>query len=92
MGVAALFRRYIDVMVTIRVRDVPDEVVEVLREHATAAGMSLQAYLRGQLIAAARRPAKEEAIAAIRESLDVDAGPGADRDSILSALHKARRN
>ncbi|MFE1594641.1 antitoxin [Nocardia sp. NPDC058705] len=77
-------------MATIQIRDLPDEVAEVFRRRSEAAGMSLQAYMRRELIAAAERRTKAEAIAAIRESLDRDAGPGADRDSILSALHDAR--
>jgi plasmid stability protein len=47
-------------MATIQVRDVPDDVHAELRTRAAAAGMSLQEYLRGELIAAAqtRTPAQ----------------------------------
>ncbi len=77
-------------MATIQIRDLPDEVTEVFRRRAEAVGMSLQAYMRRELIAAAGRRPKAEAIAAVREALAQDSGPGGDRDSILSALEDAR--
>lgn len=77
-------------MATIQVRDIPDEDAEVFRRRAEAEGMSLQAYMRRELIAAARRRSKSEAMAAIREALERDSSAGADRDSILSALDDAR--
>ncbi|MFD3705909.1 antitoxin [Nocardia sp. NPDC058658] len=77
-------------MATIQIRDLPDEDAEVFRQRAEAAGMSLQAYMRRELIAAARRRSKTEAMAAIREALERDPNPGGDRDSILSALEDAR--
>ncbi|MFI1238929.1 FitA-like ribbon-helix-helix domain-containing protein [Nocardia salmonicida] len=77
-------------MATIQIRDLPEEDAEVFRRRAEAAGMSLQAYMRRELIATARRRSKAEAMAAIREGLERDSSPGADRDSILSALEDAR--
>ncbi|MFE7718493.1 antitoxin [Nocardia rhizosphaerihabitans] len=77
-------------MATIQIRDIPDEDAEVFRKRAEAAGMSLQAYMRRELIACARRRSKAEALAAVREALDHDSSPGADRDSILNALDAAR--
>ncbi len=52
--------------------------------------MSLQAYMRQELIAMARRRTKAEALAAVREALDRDPGPGGTRDSILAALRETR--
>ncbi len=49
-------------MATIQVRDVPDELYEVLRRRARRDGQSLQAYMRSQVMALAARPTKEEAI------------------------------
>jgi plasmid stability protein len=43
-------------IVTIRVRNVPDDVVAVYRRQAAVAGLSLQAYLRELLITMARLP------------------------------------
>ncbi len=52
--------------------------------------MSLQAYMRRELISMARRRTKAEAMASIRESLERDPRPGADADSILDALREVR--
>ncbi|MGV9673703.1 FitA-like ribbon-helix-helix domain-containing protein [Nocardia sp. NPDC003482] len=77
-------------MATIQIRDVPDEDAEVLRRRADALGMSLQAYMRQELIAMARRRTKAEALAAVRDALERDTGTGADGESILAALRDAR--
>lgn len=86
----ALNRRYSSAVATIQIRDIPEDDAEVFRRRAEAAGMSLQAYMRQQLIALARRRTKAEAMAAVREALDRDPGPGADRESVLSALREVR--
>ena len=49
-------------MATIQVREIPENVYEVLRRRARRAGQSLQAYMHDQVIAMAGRPTKEEAI------------------------------
>jgi hypothetical protein len=77
-------------MATIQVRDIPDEDAEVFRRRAAAAGMSLQTYMRRELIAMARRRSKAEALAAVREVLDRDPAPGGDSASILDALREIR--
>jgi plasmid stability protein len=77
-------------MATIQIRDIPDDDAEVLRRRAEAAGMSLQAYMRRELIAMARRRSKTEALAAIEEALARDPGPGATTESILEALREVR--
>lgn len=43
----------------------PEELYEVLRRRARRAGQSLQAYMLEQMIALARRPTKDEAVARI---------------------------
>jgi predicted nucleic acid-binding protein len=43
-----------------------------------------------ELIAMARRRTKAEALTAIRAALERDPAPGADRESILSALRDMR--
>ncbi|WP_067843824.1 FitA-like ribbon-helix-helix domain-containing protein [Nocardia lijiangensis] len=77
-------------MATIQIRDIPEPDAEVLRQRAEAAGMSLQAYMRQELIAMARRRTKAEAMSAIRDALERDPGPGGDRESIMEALREVR--
>lgn len=64
---------------------IPDEDEAELRQQAEAVGMSLQAYLHQELIPTARRRAKSQAIAAIREALQQDPNAGATTESILEA-------
>jgi plasmid stability protein len=54
--------RYSSAMATIQVREIPENIYEVLRRRARRAGQSLQAYMHDQVIALAERPTKEEAI------------------------------
>jgi plasmid stability protein len=49
-------------MPSIQVKDVPDEVHATLRKRAAAAGMSLQEYLLGRLVAEATAPTLEEVL------------------------------
>jgi antitoxin FitA len=49
-------------MANLLVRDVPDDVHEILMERARARGQSLQQYLRGELERAARTPTIEEVL------------------------------
>jgi antitoxin FitA len=55
---------------TIQVREVPEELYEVLRRRARRAGQSMQSYMREQLLALAARPTKEEAIEEIETVLE----------------------
>jgi plasmid stability protein len=48
---------------TIQIRDVPEEVHRALRARAGAAGMSLSAYLLGELTRVAERPPVAEVLA-----------------------------
>jgi antitoxin FitA len=77
-------------MATIQIRDVPDDVAEVLRHRAEAAGRSLQSYMRDQVIAMARRRDKAEIMAAMEQVLLADPGPGVSGDTITSALDELR--
>jgi plasmid stability protein len=58
-------------MATIRVRDLPNDVVAVYRRRAAATGRSLESYLREKLIAMARRQDKAEVMVAFA----ADPGP-----------------
>lgn len=76
--------------VAITVRDVPDEVRDVLASRAARAGKSLQEYLRGMLVDTATRPAVEDVIARARARVDAT-GVRADAESILAARDADRR-
>jgi antitoxin FitA len=56
-------------MATIQVREIPEDLYEVLRRRARRAGQSMQAYMRAQLVALAERPTKEEALEEIEAVL-----------------------
>lgn len=78
-------------MATIQVREVPDELYEVLRRRARRAGQSLQAYMRDQVVAMAGRPTKDEAIEAIEEVLGRLAVEEPSAASIAEDLAAERR-
>ncbi|MBO0855314.1 MAG: antitoxin [Nocardia sp.] len=77
-------------MATIQIRELPDEDADILRKRAAAAGMSLQAYMRQELIRLARRRTKAEALAEIREALEHDPGPGVTGDFVVETLRELR--
>ena len=52
---------------SITIRDVPEETRDELATRAASVGLSLQEYLRGQLIQLASRPDPEALLARIRE-------------------------
>jgi len=72
-------------MATIQVRDLPDEVAETFRRRAKAAGQSLQAYMREQLIRAAERPDKREIVAILEQTLASNPTPGISRETVREA-------
>lgn len=56
-------------MATIQVRDVPDDVHRTYRRRAAAAGMSLQEFLRKELVRNAQTRTPAELVAAIDADL-----------------------
>jgi plasmid stability protein len=78
-------------MATIQVREVPEDLYEVLRRRARRAGQSMQAYMHDQLVALARRPTKEEAIEEIEAVLSRVSGEGPAAASIAGDLAAERR-
>lgn len=78
-------------MATIQVRELPEDSYEVLRRRARRAGMSLQAYMRVQLVELARRPTKEEAVAQIETILARLPGTPATTAAIVDDLDAERR-
>jgi plasmid stability protein len=74
---------------TIQIRDLPDDTYRTIRLRAEAAGQSIQAYMRDQVVAMAARKTKEEVIAIIEAGL-AESG-GADPAKILAYRDEARR-
>lgn len=72
-------------MATIQVRDVPDEVHATYRRRAALAGMSLQEYLRLELVRNAERRTPAEIAAEVEERLATAGTAGLARRS--SAAH-----
>lgn len=72
-------------MAAIQIKDVPDEVRDILTVEAKRAGKSLQAYLLGVL-------EKEARFARNREIVEQTPLPGADlgMDEIVAAVRRAR--
>lgn len=56
------FGASLDSVPSIQVKDVPDEVHATLRRRAAEAGMSLQEYLRSQLVRDANTPTLDEVL------------------------------
>jgi plasmid stability protein len=78
-------------MATIQVREVPEDLYEVLRRRARRAGQSMQAYMRGQVVALAEQPTKEEAIEEIEAVLSRVSGGEPTAASIAGDLAAERR-
>ncbi|MGW3467766.1 FitA-like ribbon-helix-helix domain-containing protein [Saccharopolyspora sp. NPDC000995] len=78
-------------MATIQIRDIPEEAYETIRKRARSAGMSLQAYMREEVVRMASRRTKEEALAAVEAALAHDRGAGVTVESILAAKDADRR-
>ena len=78
-------------MATIQIRDIPDDAYETLRRQARAAGQSLQAYMREQVVELARRRArKAEVLAEMRALVAADTGTGVTTEDILADLDADR--
>jgi antitoxin FitA len=78
-------------MATIQVREVPEDLYEVLRRRARRAGQSMQAYMRDQLVSLAERPTKEEAIEEIEAVLSPLSSEEPAAASIVEDLAAERR-
>jgi antitoxin FitA len=61
--------RYNSAMATIQVREIPEDLYEVLRRRARRSGQSLQAYMHDQVVALAQQPTKQEAVEEIEAVL-----------------------
>lgn len=74
-------------MPAVQIKEVPDDVHAVLRRRARSAGQSLQEYLRGRLIAEARRPTLDE----IFDEVDADPTPSSAPLSVTADLVREAR-
>lgn len=77
-------------MVSITIRDVPQEVRNELSARASRSGKSLQAYLRGELIDLAHRPDRTELLARWREDA-VERGLRLTAEEIVASTSADRR-
>ena len=75
-------------MTTLYIRDVSDDVAATLKERAAAEGMSLSAYVAGELAKIAARPTNEQSVARLR-ARDRSSGPSSD--DIVAAVQAGRR-
>ncbi len=87
----AALLRYYSAMATIQVRELPEDTYEVIRRRARRAGQSIQAYTRDQLVAAAVRPTKDEAVEMIEAVLGREKVSGVSPSSIVRDLAAERR-
>lgn len=79
-------------MATIQIRDVPDDVHELLTALAQEAGQSLQGYMRQQVVDLARtRTRRARALAELEEFLERDGGNGVTVEQILADIEAERR-
>lgn len=76
-------------MATIQIRDVPEDVHRRYKTRAAAAGMSLQEYLRAELIEAARLQSPGEVAAEVADDA-ADDGSGLSRTSATAYLRRER--
>ena len=75
-------------MATLYIRDVPDSVAETLKERAAAAGMSLSAYVAGELANIATRPTNAEIVQRLKAR---DRSTGPSTTEIVEAVRDSRR-
>ena len=57
-------------MATIQIRNIPEEVHRVYRARAAAAGMSLQEYMRAELVRQAQRRTPAELVADVEREME----------------------
>lgn len=78
-------------MATIQIRELPEDAYETIRRRARAAGQSIQAYMRDQVVELASRRTKEEAWATVESALAAEGSPGASMANVLDDLRADRR-
>jgi antitoxin FitA len=71
----------------LQVRDVPETVLDRLRERAARQGVSLSAYVRELLANDAEQPSLAEGMSRVGQRAPVEV----DDSEILAAIHEGRR-
>lgn len=77
-------------MATIQIRDVPEAVHRILQARAAAAGMSLQMYLREELVRNARVRTPAEIVAEVDRSIEAEGPAGYARASAADLIRADR--
>ena len=77
-------------MVSITVRNVPDEVRDELAARAARSGRSLQEYLRGELIRMTSKPGNAEVMRRVAERQARYGPTGITSDEIVATIREAR--
>jgi antitoxin FitA len=77
-------------MVSITIRDVPQETRNELAARAARSGRSLQEYLRGQLVELAERPDRDMWLAQVRDRVE-RSGVNLSAEQILEARDADRK-
>ncbi len=78
-------------MATIQIRELPEDTYETIRRRARAAGQSIQAYMRDQVVELAARRTKDEAWTAIESALAAEDSAGSTLKDITRDLAAERR-
>jgi antitoxin FitA len=79
-------------MATIQIRDVPDDVHEMLQERARGSGRSLQAFMRDHVVEWTQAQSrKAAALRRLDEFLEREGGAGMTAEQILGDLDADRR-
>ncbi|MGI8414468.1 MAG: FitA-like ribbon-helix-helix domain-containing protein [Solirubrobacteraceae bacterium] len=78
-------------MATIQIREIPEDVYEVIRKRARAQGRSIQSYMRDWVVDFAGHPTAAEVLMTLEAALASHDTPGATRESIQSDLAADRR-
>ncbi|MGD8215792.1 FitA-like ribbon-helix-helix domain-containing protein [Aestuariimicrobium sp. Y1814] len=76
-----------DRVATLYIREVPEDVVQALKERAALEGTSLSSYVAAQLTRWATRPTDQQMVERLR-SLDPTSGPSSQ--DIVSAIRQGR--
>lgn len=75
-------------MTTLYIRDVPEEVVQTLKQRAAAQGKSLSAYVGAEVARIAARPTNEEIATRLRAR---ERATGPTAEEIVAAVESGRR-
>ena len=75
-------------MATLYIRDVSDDVAAILKERAASEGMSLSAYVAGELTRIAARPTNEQIVTRLRRR---NRTGGPTTGDIVAAVQAGRR-